>query len=464
MKTIPTFVLFLFFQFTFAQSLVLDDTFDIAVSQNSDFRDFVILPDGKLLVCGYMMSGNRMLRFNANGSIDSTFTGSSANSSIIKIVVDPQGRIYVMGTFTQYNGFNRNYLVRLNSSGSLDTTFNPSLSERLTNEVSDVNFLSDGRIVVVGDFSCAVPPQNPNGFVILSDTGVLDNSVTDPYIFSSVPGGVDKVFIDTHNNMYVYSFAGGFKKFTSNLVPVELAYNSLQSESVIKCGFFKNDSELVIGGMIGNESLPSRFSYLANININDFSFTDGFVNAAVPYNSQGSYSSRSTIFESLFEHQGYIYGAGNVPEYESTTAYNIVRLNQQGYLDTSFDVSRVFQFYDSANSIRKFEPYNSEYFIVSGNFSSVNGTPTKRLVRVKLNNLSTEKISKFDIKFVNNILYANDNIKSIELFDVCGRKVFSNNAVYDNNIDLNLTPKGVYVINLVFENSRLVNSKRILIR
>lgn len=453
MKTIPTLILFLVFQLSFAQSLVLDNTFNIGVSQNSDFTDFVVLPDGKLLVCGRMMSGDRLLRFNTDGSIDSTFTGSSANSFISKIVVDTQGRIYVMGGFTQYNGFNRNYLVRLNPSGSLDTSFSPSLSGDFGIDVNDVNFLSDGRIVVVGDFRCAVAPQNPVNFVVLSDSGLLDNSITYPYVFSSVAGGVNKVFVDASDNMYVYSFAGGFKKFTSNMTSVDLPYSDVDGMSVIECGFFKNNSELVIGGMIRNRNVPSNYSFLASISTEDFSFINGFANGAISYNSQGSYSSVSTIFESLFEHGGFIYGAGNVREYDSVTTHDIVRLDEQGFLDTSFDMSNVFQFYNSSYAIRKLAPYDSESFIVVGNFSSVNGVATKRLVRLKLNNLSTDFNSRSELKFVKNTLYAGEDIRDVELFDLSGRSVFLNGSVNSKLVEFNSVTKGFYIMKIILSSN-----------
>lgn len=463
MKTIPTLILFLIFQLSFAQSLVLDESFSIAASLNSDFRDFAVLPDGKLLVCGSMMSGYRVLRFNANGSVDSSFTGSSANSFITKIVVDTQGRIYVLGGFTQYNGLNRKYLVRLNSNGSLDTSFNPSFSEDFASGVEDLDFLSDGRIVVVGDFTCPVGPQNPVNFVVLSEAGSLDNSLLYQDNFFSSSGGLDKVFIDSFDNIYVTAFFSGLKKFNSNLVRQSVPYSDVQRSLAIRCGFFRNSNELLIGGLIGNNNVASSYSFIAGINTSDYSRISGFANGAIPYSAAGSYSTVSSVFNSLFESGNYIYGAGTVSSYDGNDTFHIVSLNQQGYLDTNFNVSNLFQFYNNSYAIRKFAPYDSESFIVVGNFSSVNGVASKRLVRVKLNTLSTDFNSKSEPVFANNTLYAEVDIERVELFDVSGRSVFLNSAINSKAVEFNTISKGVYIMNFTLSSSDEIKVKKVLI-
>lgn len=68
---------------------------------------------------------NRIIRLNLDGSIDSTFNiGTGFNSGEIFDILAYGGRVYVVGSFTQYNGSTANRIVRLNLDGSRDTLFN----------------------------------------------------------------------------------------------------------------------------------------------------------------------------------------------------------------------------------------------------------------------------------------------------------------------------------------------------
>jgi len=76
-------------------------------------------------------TANRIVRINSNGSIDTTFNtggsgftaGTNFNLYYGYVKIDSQGRIYVTGTATVYNGATRNKIFRLLSNGVLDTEF-----------------------------------------------------------------------------------------------------------------------------------------------------------------------------------------------------------------------------------------------------------------------------------------------------------------------------------------------------
>jgi len=57
------------------------------------------------------------------------------------------------GSFTAYNGTDRNSIARLNSDGSLDTNFNPGTGLTGSNNfVSSIALQSDGKILIGGGF------------------------------------------------------------------------------------------------------------------------------------------------------------------------------------------------------------------------------------------------------------------------------------------------------------------------
>ena len=64
---------------------------------------------------------------NANGSLDPSFNSAGgANGTVYSVLVQPDGKILIGGAFTAYNGTPRNHVARLNLDGSLDATFDPS--------------------------------------------------------------------------------------------------------------------------------------------------------------------------------------------------------------------------------------------------------------------------------------------------------------------------------------------------
>lgn len=148
-------------------------------------RAILVQPDGKILVGGYSFiasTGNfTILRYNANGTPDTTFDGDGVANTTINdrtgyargMVLQPDGKIVLAGDYVgpDYRDF---AVVRFNSNGSLDTDFG-SGGKVITSvganndEAEDVALTPDGKIVVVGattngavgDF--AVVRYNSNG-------------------------------------------------------------------------------------------------------------------------------------------------------------------------------------------------------------------------------------------------------------------------------------------------------------
>src|SRR4051812_18968745 len=62
--------------------------------------------------------------FGQSGSVDFTFDpGAGANSEILSVGMQSDGKLIVGGAFTTFNGTNRNRIARLNLNGSLDAAF-----------------------------------------------------------------------------------------------------------------------------------------------------------------------------------------------------------------------------------------------------------------------------------------------------------------------------------------------------
>lgn len=124
---------------------------NVSVSQAVG-KAIAIQPDGKIIVCGYTNPGIQIIlrRFNSNGSLDTSFNMTpsvTVNGGNIYIALQQDGKIVAASSHN-----NNAVLVRYNVDGSLDTTF-PQVST--TFGFADAYFngvflQNDGKIVVVG--------------------------------------------------------------------------------------------------------------------------------------------------------------------------------------------------------------------------------------------------------------------------------------------------------------------------
>jgi uncharacterized delta-60 repeat protein len=164
-----------------------------------------IQSDGKILVVGdsmFMVHGTlsghqiNLLRYNANGSLDSTFGSkgvatfnfsSTSATEAGAVAVLPGGKIVVAGWVNSPNAL---ALVRFNSNGSLDTTFGTggSVQIHFSGAISEPDngwpvrlaIQPDGKLAILGTVTIYVPAiQNYDTFAALArvnSNGTLDGS------------------------------------------------------------------------------------------------------------------------------------------------------------------------------------------------------------------------------------------------------------------------------------------------
>lgn len=135
----------------------LDNSFNPGTGTGSSVFSIAVQADGKILIGGTFTSYNgtprsRIARLNADGTLDTSFDpGTGTNEGVIKIRIQPDGKIIIVGSFIEYNGITRNRVARLNSDGSLDPSFDPGSGS--TVNVVTVDLQSDGKILVGGKFN-----------------------------------------------------------------------------------------------------------------------------------------------------------------------------------------------------------------------------------------------------------------------------------------------------------------------
>ncbi|MFN7015463.1 MAG: hypothetical protein ACK4ON_14450, partial [Bacteroidia bacterium] len=131
----------------------LDSTFNMqGAGFNNSVLNGVLQPDGKLIVCGTFTqfngnTQNRIARLNSDGTLDATFNpGTGFNMEARALALQADGKILVGGLFESFNGTTRNHIARLNADGSLDTTFDPG--NTFTDDIRKIAIQADGKIIV----------------------------------------------------------------------------------------------------------------------------------------------------------------------------------------------------------------------------------------------------------------------------------------------------------------------------
>ena len=172
-------------------------TFNIGTGPNDMVHSIVVQPDQKILLGGFFTSFNSqprnfIARINANGGVESTATfnpGTGANAVVTAIALQPDARIVIAGDFTSVNGQSRGHIARLNGNGTVESTamFNPGSGANDT--VYGTVVQADGRILLVGSFT-SVDGQARNRIARLNANGILEGTAT----FNPGTGANDAVY------------------------------------------------------------------------------------------------------------------------------------------------------------------------------------------------------------------------------------------------------------------------------
>lgn len=228
---------------------------------------------------------NNIARFHRDGSLDTTFkiTGTGFNGVVTALSLDSiNQKLYVGGFFTAYNGITQNYMLRLNNDGSLDTSFSPA-------------------------------QQGLNGTVLAFARDSLTNKIYVSGAFSLYDGITAKFILRLNDN----------GSLDSTFAPTGTSFNS----SIRTIALDSVNQKIYVGGNFTSYNSIST-KYIARLNI------DGSLDT--------SFSPASTGISGLVQALSYdstlqkIYAGGSFNNYDGTNVRNIIRLNSNGTLDTSF--------------------------------------------------------------------------------------------------------------------------------
>jgi uncharacterized delta-60 repeat protein len=277
--------------------------------------------DGKILIVGNFTNYNNyvsrsIVRINPNGEVDPTFRANGANGGIYTVLERPNHHLVVAGNFNVYNATGSN-LVELNSDG----TFFRSIGYLTINNVSSMVESQGGKITIAGEFN-SVMNSDRFGLARFNNDYSLDQSFTPLVTFNN------------HN------------------------YRSLQVQ---------NDGSVLVGGSQGFfgmfNGVNPVLGRIANLHP-DGSINTGFAPFFTPSNNMGVVSSHLVLSDNKVIVSGF-FGNG----------WQVIRLNQDGSKDGAF-----------LDGLPGIPPQtivkHGEELLLGGYYTTYNGMPAPGLVAI----------------------------------------------------------------------------------
>jgi uncharacterized delta-60 repeat protein len=284
---------------------------------------------------------------------------------------DNSGRIVFGGLFTSYSGIPFNRIVRINSDASVDETFN--IGTGFDDAVYDVEPQSDNKILVGGFFD-SYSGVSFGKIVRLNVNGSIDNS------FSAGTGFNNVVWVIRVQSDGKILVGGGYTQYNGNPHPYLIRLNSdgsVDNTFDLGTGFngsvydiiLQNDGKKII---LGNFTSVDGNTHNRIVRLNDDGSIDNTFNSGTGFNG--------TVYSGLID-EGQIVAVGAFFEYSGQTNRQIVKLNSDGSIDNTFDSGAGFTRFSGLSFSTTIIKYTDKYFVL-GDFDTYNGGTANGLIQL----------------------------------------------------------------------------------
>jgi uncharacterized delta-60 repeat protein len=455
-----TFIFLFFSVITQAQNPgSLDTSFEIGTGMIASSGNIALQSDGKIFVTGRFSGNNgqnqyKILRLNSDGSTDTSFDiGTGFNSFVSAIVIQPDGKILVGGSFTTYNGQNQNRILRLNTDGSKDTSFDIGTGfPGFYNDVYTIALQPDGKILLGGRFTY-FNAQIHNRILRLNSDGSLDTSFNIGSGFNNI---VSTIVLQSDGKILV---GGSFSSYNGQTHNRILRLNSDGSvDNSFEIGTGMNGSAIIItlqlDGKILIGGLFYQFNGQATNNIARLNL-DGSLDNSFDIGT-GFNSNFGGVYEITVQPDNKIMVGGSFTEYNGQNRNCLVRLNADGNLDTSFDIGTGFSDFSDIG-VQSIIMQSDGKLLVGGYFSEYNNQLINKIIRLhndealNLEDLDNNDRIKLYPNPVKDMLFLNKEVKKVTVTDLTGKVLAIHNS--SSQIDMSSFQRGVYLIVMETENN-----------
>jgi uncharacterized delta-60 repeat protein len=373
----------------------VDFSFNCELGADKPLTLGAIQSDGKILLFQNDVESNTSIlhRLNTDGSVDDSFMTNGTHGLINSVVMQPDGKIVLGGTFDRINDYSTNRMVRLENDGRIDPSFKfdvPSLG------VDNVRLLFNGTVVV-----------NDGKFLVNNH---LRSDLDADLIRINSDGSPDTEFMTSLNCLS--------SKY------------ALQSTGKI----IVRDNCVDFGG-------GPLFPILYRLN------SDGTYDNT--YLRFGFDSPKLSDF--MVQADDKIIVTGAFTSYDDAIVGNIIRLNPDGKLDITFDGGA-----GPNNEVWDMVQQSDGKIIMVGLFSLYNNIPRNHIVRLNSSTLSNSGYNEITMRVYPNPVADNlyiefphnmndTDINELEIYDVTMKRI-EFGGLNKDVIDVSDFSRGVYLL------------------
>jgi uncharacterized delta-60 repeat protein len=255
--------------------------------------------------------------------------GPGYTGIIYDIIQQSDSKFLISGGYIKYSGVTTRSIIRINDNGTIDNTFNSGtgFSGSTIGTVYSMALQSDGKILCGGDF------DKYNGFstidiVRLTTGGTRDTSFTS-YFSAVEDNSVRKVIVQPDGKILV----GGY--FTT--------YSGVTRSGILRLN--------------SNGTLDTTFG------------------------STSGFTGTRTVYDMILQSDGKILCGGDFTGYSGVSSNNIIRLNNDGTIDTAFSAGTGFN-----GPVYTLARQSTGNIMVGGYFTTYNGAGTfNNIIRLTSN-------------------------------------------------------------------------------
>ena len=321
---------------------------------------------------------NRLLRLNADGTIDSTYAPNVINGAVLALALQSDGRLVVGGSFIGIQNVGdatwtlRKYAARLGTDGKLDPAFNLDLNEVNGNRVDSLAIQRVGtedKLLVGGSFVSLAPNGGPrvaaNHYVRLNAVGTVDTTFA-PGAGGASGGQIASMALQADGKIVAvgtFSDIGGTRttnvaRFFAEGTADSTLSSTLDADGPVAAVLHRPDTAPV----------PTQGNGLAWLN------RDGSLRTAFA----PSVRLTGTISVVTAQADGRILLGGSFSNPAGTTAGNLVRIAADGTIDATFSPA-------PNGDVAALAVQSDGKILVGGSFSAIAGVSRGNVARLNAN-------------------------------------------------------------------------------
>jgi uncharacterized delta-60 repeat protein len=344
----------------------------------------------------------RLARLHPDGTLDPAFnpgSGLDAGQSslptgvVSALIVQPDGKVLIAGSFSGVNGVNHAGIARLEANGSVDVSFNPGLGvmddQGRAGQVAAMALLNNGQVLIGGAFT-SLDNAPRAAMARLSATGSLDPTF-DPSISqldtTLPPPSVDGLVVQPDDKIV---FSGSFRFVgVAQDADTRLGLARINPDTTLDSSFNPsinpdNPDTFRVLGLQGDGKVIAYHQFsdangdsqrvIARLN------GDGSLDSTFGLALQPGLSSGLQVARAALQPDGQWLVVGNFASGTDATPRGIARINLSGGLDPSFTPHLELS-EDLASHVEAVAVQKDGKIVIGGTFSRINGIERDKLAR-----------------------------------------------------------------------------------